>query len=226
MSPATPTASTRYGRVAAALHWLIALFILFNLGLGWFMEGFAPPWKMIVLPLHISGGITVLALSVLRILWRLTHQPPPHVPPLRPSEAHAAHIVHFLLYAAMVLMPLTGWGLLSAHPAPGSPGKAAEDAQFLSTHPGAKAPGGGGLKIWWSIPLPSIRPIQAIGETQGGLAPQRHLHDEMVNWHVAGGWIMLALLLLHVAGALKHQFIDGTPTLQRMSLRSIRKDSL
>lgn len=208
----------RYSRVAAGLHWLIALFILFNLGLGWFMEGFAPPWKMIVLPLHISGGITVLALTVLRVLWRLTHQPPSHDPPLRALEANAAHITHFLLYAAMVLMPLTGWGLLSAHPAPGSPGKAAEDAQFLAKHPGAKAPGGG-ITIWWSVPLPSIRPIQAIGDTPGGLLPQKRLHDELVDWHSLGGFMMLALLVLHVAGALKHQIIDGQPILQRMSLR-------
>jgi cytochrome b561 len=217
----------RYSRVAAVLHWLIAGFILFNLVLGWFMEGFAPPLKMIVLPLHISGGITVLALSVLRVLWRLTHQPPPHVPPLRPLEEQGAHLVHFLLYCGMVLMPLTGWGLLSAHPAPGSAGKQAETAQFLASHPGAKAPGGGGLKVWWVIPLPSLRPIQAIGDTPGGLAPQKHLHDELVDWHSLGGFVMVGLLLLHVAGALKHQFLDGAPSLQRMSLRrppSLRKD--
>lgn len=212
-------APLRYSRVAAALHWLIALFILFNLTLGWFMEGFAPPYKMIVLPMHISAGITVLALSVLRVVWRLTHEPPPHQPPLPAVEEKGAHIVHFLLYCGMILMPLTGWGLLSAHPAPGSAGKAAEQAAFIAKHPGAKPSAGGGTKVWWVIPLPAIRPVQEIGETPGGLAPQKHLHDELVDWHSLGGWMMVGLLLAHVAGALKHQLIDRTPILRRMSLR-------
>ncbi len=60
----------RYTPVAIFLHWTIAAFILFNLSVGFFMEGFARPLKELVVPLHISSGITILALTLLRILWR------------------------------------------------------------------------------------------------------------------------------------------------------------
>lgn len=212
-------AQETYTRTAIVLHWLIALFILFNLSLGWFMEGFAPPVKMLVLSLHISSGISVLGLTVLRVLWRLTHHPPAHDPPLAPAEAHGAHIVYFLLYAGMVLMPLTGWAILSAHPAPGSDGAAALAAQ----HPAnAKSPGGKGPgaapKLWWLVPLPLLAPMQEIGQEPGGLPAQKRLHGELVDWHGCGGWLMLALLALHIAGAAKHQFVDRAPLLQRMGV--------
>ena len=214
-----PFPEARYTRIAALLHWLIALFILFNLSLGWFMEGFAPPLKMIVLPLHISAGISVLALTGLRVLWRLTHRPPEINPPLAKTEEHAAHIVHFLLYAAMVLMPLTGWAILSAHPAPGSAGFAADQAASAAQHPGMKPHRGGGLLVWGLAPLPSITPVQQIGQEPGGLLAQKRLHDELADWHSLGGWLMIVLLVLHIGGALKHQLMDGMPLLNRMALR-------
>lgn len=214
-----PQTQDRYTRTAAILHWLIALFILANLSLGWFMEGFPPALKMIVLPLHISAGISVLALTVLRVVWRLMHRPPDHEPALPALEHHGAHFAHFLLYAGMVLMPLSGWAILSAHPKPGSAGFAAEQAVAAAQHPGAKPRKGGGLVVWWIVPLPSIAPVQEIGQDPGGLPAQKRLHDELVDWHSLGGWMMVALVLVHIMGALKHQFVDRTPILQRMSLR-------
>jgi cytochrome b561 len=220
-----PAATHRYARVAILLHWAIALFILFNLGLGYFMEGFPPPLKMVILPLHISSGITVLALTVIRVVWRLIHSPPRHDPPLPRAEHDASHIVHFLLYVGMVLMPLSGWAILSSHPTPGSPGAAVEAASRPAPPPGAKAPpaGGRGIRVWYVVPLPSIRPIQTVGDTPGGLAPQKKLHEQFVSWHGLGGYIMIALLLLHVAGALKHQWLDHEPELQRMGLGRKRR---
>ena len=55
------TASPQYTRTAIALHWAIAGFIIFNLSFGFFMEGYPPRWRILVLILHISSGITVLA---------------------------------------------------------------------------------------------------------------------------------------------------------------------
>ena len=73
--------------------------------------------------------------------------------------------------------------------------------------------------IWWIIPLPSITPIANIGFEPGGVKPQHVLHEELVGWHTIGGYLMLLLLLAHIGGALKHQYVDNEPELQRMGLR-------
>ena len=77
--PATDS-SARYTSTAILLHWAIAACILFNLAVGFFMEGLDPDARKVVVGLHISSGMTVLALTAIRIVWRLTHAPPPFVP--------------------------------------------------------------------------------------------------------------------------------------------------
>ena len=196
----------RYTRVAIVLHWAIAALIVFNLCIGSFMKTFTP----MALMLHSSSGLTVLALTVARVVWRLLNDPPPYPEGMRPWERHTAHFAHFLLYAAMVLMPLAGWAIVSAHSPPGSPGAVVEWA----TPRGPPPP----LKIWNLVPLPMIAPIQAIGEEPSGLAPQRVLHDEFVEWHHVGAYLLLGLLILHIGGALKHQFIDKQSEFARMGI--------
>jgi cytochrome b561 len=44
------------------------------------------------------------------------------------------------------------------------------------------------------------------------------LHDEFVEWHSVGGYLLLGLLILHIAGALKHQFIDKQSEFARMGI--------
>lgn len=215
----------RYTRLAMVLHWAIAALILFNLTLGFFMEGFAQPWRGLIVSIHISSGITVLALTVARVGWRLIHSAPPREHELTAWERTLSHVVHFLLYGAMLLMPLTGWAIISSHPPVGSPGAAAAAsakaaaavARGEASPP--KAPISGGPRLWWVLPLPSIQPIREVGGTPGGVEPQQVLHDDFVAWHETGGFLVIALLLLHVAGALKHQFIDRQPELRRMGIR-------
>jgi cytochrome b561 len=228
----------RYTRVAIVLHWAIAAFIIFNLGTGFlnmgtglFMGGWPPSISMLALSLHVSSGITVLALTVVRVAWRLLNEPPPYPAGMKPWERHAAHFAHFLLYAAMVLMPLSGWAMLSAHSPPGSRGAIAEFAHLPDAPPGMKpgtAPPGAmrprltgpppSTKIWNLIPMPMIAPIEAIGEEPGGVPAQHKLHEEFAEWHSVGGWLLLGLLVLHVLGALKHQFIDRESEFARMGI--------
>jgi cytochrome b561 len=219
-------ARDRYTRVAIVLHWAIAAFIVFNLCIGFFMESWPPPIRMIAVMLHISSGLTVLALTVARVVWRLLNDPPPYPAGMKPWERHTAHFAHFLLYAAMLLMPLSGWAILSAHSPPGSRGAAVEFAMF-PPKPGANPPKAmpalppgppPSLKVWNLVPMPLIAPIAAIGEEPGGVAPLHRLHDEFVEWHSVGGYLLIGLLILHVAGALKHQFIDRHSEFARMGL--------
>jgi cytochrome b561 len=134
-------------------------------------------------------------------------------------ERHTAHFAHFLLYAAMVLMPLTGWAILSAHPPPGSPGAAAQ-AATLPAAPSGRPPTGPPLavKVWNLVPMPVIAPIEAIGKEPGGVAAQHVLHEEFQEWHGVGGYLLLSLLILHILGALKHQFIDKQSEFARMGI--------
>ena len=102
----------RYTIVARTLHWIIAILILFNLWLGFAHEALPESWK--VMPMHKSVGLTVLALTLLRILWRVTHRAPP-LPAAMPGwEKGAAHATHFLFYAFMIILPLSGWIMSSA----------------------------------------------------------------------------------------------------------------
>jgi cytochrome b561 len=218
---------TRYTRVAIYLHWAIAIMILYNLLSGFLIWDLAKPFFKANRPLyflglitHMSSGFTILALTVARIAWRLLNAPPPHPGNMKAWEQHASHFAHFLLYAGMVLMPLTGWAILSAHPPAGSPGAklwVSPMAPPPGATPGAKPAGPPPApRIWFVLPMPIIGPIADIGREPGGVEPQSVLHEEFVEWHETGGYMMLILLLLHVAGALKHQFFDKEPELERM----------
>jgi cytochrome b561 len=104
----------RYSRTAIALHWAIAALILANLPIGFFNEaietasGASPMW------LHKSIGLTVLALSIARVAWRLTHRPPPLPETVVGWRVGASRAVHRAFYALILLVPLTGWLRTSA----------------------------------------------------------------------------------------------------------------
>jgi len=98
------TRSSRYSAVAIALHWAIAFGILFMIWLGWNMDG-----KESWFQFHKSVGITILILTVARIIWRVMNPPPPLPTDMKPLESKASHAVHIGFYALMVIMPLTGW---------------------------------------------------------------------------------------------------------------------
>jgi cytochrome b561 len=103
--------SDRYTRTAIALHWVIAALVIFQFAWGWWMQGIP---KQPVGPrvdafnLHKSIGMTIFALMVVRILWRVGHRPPPLVDVPR-WQARVARATHLLLYAALVIQPLAGY---------------------------------------------------------------------------------------------------------------------
>jgi cytochrome b561 len=109
---------TRYGAVAIGLHWLIALGILALIAIGLTMThaGLGPMAKFRLYQLHKSIGITVLFAAVLRVLWRMTHRPPPLPETMQVLERKAAEGAHLAFYAFLLLLPLTGWALVSASP--------------------------------------------------------------------------------------------------------------
>jgi cytochrome b561 len=103
---------TRYTRVAIALHWTIAVLIVTNLGIGLLMDALPDG----IIGIHKSIGMLVLLLSLVRLGWRLGHRPPPLPASVKSWEKGIAHAVHWILYAVMILIPLSGWIFTSASP--------------------------------------------------------------------------------------------------------------
>ena len=105
-------APKRYGGVAIALHWLVALLILVQMSLGWWMievpkspPGLRASW----FNLHKSIGLTVGLLALLRLAWRWSHRAP-RLPASMPLwQARTARVNHILLYACLIVQPLVGY---------------------------------------------------------------------------------------------------------------------
>ena len=120
-----------WGSPAKCLHWAVALLVLAQFALGWA----AVTWRLSPLKLdlfvwHKSIGISILALMVVRLTWRLAN-PPPVLPSDLPAwERRVAHLGHFLLYGMLFAMPLSGWVVNSAANIP--------------------------FRIFWRVPLPQI----------------------------------------------------------------------
>ncbi len=183
------TLPERYTRPAIILHWLIAALMIVNFALGEFSEALGEDYIRFMINAHKSTGITVLGLVVIRVLWRLTHQPPALPSNFKPWEKRASHAVHLLLYFLMIALPLSGWMHDSAW-------KAAPE-----------------IKMYW-FGLFEWPRISWIMDLEPVLKEQ--WHEVLGEVHEIMGKILLALFVLHVGGAVKHQFIDKHLELQRM----------
>lgn len=106
--------SSRYSRGAIAFHWVIAALIIANLAGALISDDWEGPARALIMGLHKATGMTILMLSLARIGWRIGHKPPPLPPAIRPWERAAANTAYILFYALMIVLPLTGWLMVSA----------------------------------------------------------------------------------------------------------------
>ncbi|MBC7757031.1 MAG: cytochrome b [Bdellovibrio sp.] len=192
--------SNQYTKTAKILHWLIALGIFGMFALGWFMadipkeaakqtvfdifdlgifhwtvpEEISP--RSFYFNVHKSFGVTIFALIIIRILWRLTHTPPALLASYKAMERKLATGAHRLLYVLMIILPLSG--VIMA---------------VYSKY---------GIK-WFGIDF-----IKGLDNN-----PLRLIFKSA---HEIIGLILVAIIVIHILGALKHQFIDKDETLKRM----------
>lgn len=105
----------RYTATAQTLHWLTAVLMIAILPIAWHMTTLARdnPTRETWYTVHKSIGLTILALSIIRIVWRGLHPPPPLPGTMGKLEAAAAVASHWLLYVILFAMPVSGY-LLSA----------------------------------------------------------------------------------------------------------------
>ena len=108
-----------YSLTAIVLHWLLALALFGMFGMGLFMTDLPiSPLRLKLYNWHKWAGVTVLSVSLLRLIWRLTHQPPALPEGLVQSmprwQRLAHHATHHALYALFFIVPLVGWAYSSA----------------------------------------------------------------------------------------------------------------
>ena len=196
-------APTHYTKTAVILHWLIALGIFGMFALGWFMTDIpkeAPKqlsfdlfnwgiytWQVqeeisprsFYFNVHKSLGVTIFALILLRIVWRLTHTPPALLSSYKDIERKLANGIHRLLYLLLIVLPLSG--------------------VIMATY--SKY----GIK-WFGMNF-----IKGLDNN-----PMREIYKSV---HEIVGLVLLAFVVIHILGALKHKLIDKDDTLKRMSLK-------
>jgi len=103
-----------YSPVAVLLHWLSAALIVTAAGIGLYMVGLDfSPMKLKTYSWHKWVGVTVFALTALRLAWRLV-RPVPRSAELPVWQRRAAACVHACLYALLFAIPLSGWLMSSA----------------------------------------------------------------------------------------------------------------
>lgn len=189
----------RYTAVAIVLHWAIAAAILFMIPLGFWMHeeaehGNVSQGLFAAYQLHKSIGLTVLALSLVRLGWRLANPPPPLPEHMPGWEKFVAKATHWAFYALMISLPLTGWLYVSA-------GWSIHDEAPLPvpTH-------------WFGLfEVPHL-----FGLNQASLDVREDAAGAALTAHAYLGFAALGLAALHVAAALKHHFFDKDETLAHM----------
>ena len=184
MQPPVENPAQRYGLVAIALHWLLALLIVGTFSMGLYMHDLPFSVQRVkYFNWHKWAGITILALSILRLLWRWRHKPPPlsarvlaHMPAWQQGVHRGSQ---WAMYALFFIVPLFGWAYSTAD----------------------------GLHVVWFgvLPLPDLVPLN------------RDLAELVLKpLHQASAFMLGALVVLHTAAALKHQFVDQDGLLRRM----------
>lgn len=186
---------THYSSVAVVLHWLIAVLLILNIALAWSRSLITREQAGAVMAFHISTGILVLLLSLVRLAWRIAHPAPPYPAGLPARERVLAHATQWGFYFIMIAMPLTGW--------------------IMTSGPRAHEP----LSLYGLVPWPLLSFVHQAQGQAGAI------------WHKVGeahgllAWLAYLLIILHVGGALKHQFIDRDVIMARMSpfARKVRR---
>ena len=179
----------RYSRTAMVFHWLVALLIFANVALMWVVDSLPDDWVRPTINTHKSIGITVLGLAVMRVLWRATHPAPP-LPASYPGwERWSAHAAHGALYLLIFALPLSGWAHDSAW-------------KEAASHP---------MFLYGLVPWPRIGWLTAIDPSQ-----KDYWHGLLGSVHTSFAYVLYAMVAAHVLGALKHQWLDREPELQRM----------
>lgn len=108
------SSADRYGSIAITFHWLSAAALLALLVLGFRAAGTDDPSaKAALLRVHVPLGGSILAVTVLRLAWRMIDRRPHEVAETPVWQAMTARVVHALLYVAIVVMGVSGVAMVA-----------------------------------------------------------------------------------------------------------------
>jgi cytochrome b561 len=196
MSMPLKNTAQSYGSIAKWFHWTTAgLFLASYMAVyyrPWFTEEKTPEnWT--ALQLHLSIGVTITVIVVLRILWKVLNQDPVLEPGTRLQHL-AAKSGHYALYTVMIVMPLTG---------------------YLGTGVNAE------YFFMFDIPKFESTYLYNLLVTDGLGISFKEFEEpiDFVHKNIGGAWLVWMLILGHVIAALYHHFVKKDQTLQKMMIR-------
>ena len=166
-----------YDGTAQAFHWTIVALLIMQYFTEWAPKSLGGGSDALT-DWHLAIGPTILLLMLLRLLWRLTHRPPPPPTDLPVALRFLSRATHYAFYAILIVLPVLGWTAASGF--------------------GARA------YLLGFIPLPAL------------IAKNKPLADMVGNVHGTLALALLAVIALHVAGALYHGLVKRDGVLQRM----------
>lgn len=100
--------TVRYSSVAIVIHWLVAALIIVSFAIGLTVDNFPKSWTGAVINTHALAGLSVLALTIFRLAWRLNHKPPEYPRDMSPAVKRLSHLVQAVLYVLMIAVPVVG----------------------------------------------------------------------------------------------------------------------
>lgn len=104
-----PDSSAGYTGTAKALHWLIVVLLIAQFTFAWTMPhiGRNTPVTTLI-SLHFTFGVIILAVAVVRLIWRMTHGEPAPLAGIPPWQVNSARVVEWLLYLLLFVIPVLG----------------------------------------------------------------------------------------------------------------------
>ena len=108
---AGPKNLQRYAPFTRLLHWVVAVMVLatFPVGVIMLTEGLARPTQDLLFILHKNGGVIILFLVLLRLVWRVFSPAPPMPATMPPLQARLARAAHWALYTLLLVMTISGY---------------------------------------------------------------------------------------------------------------------
>ncbi len=183
-----------YGTIAKWLHWSIALLFLGAYCAVYYRHWFTvkdTPANLTALQLHLSFGVSVVVIVILRIIWRIMNVQPV----LEPASIwlhRAAHLGHYALYAVMIIMPVSG---------------------YIGT--------GVNTDFFFMFSLPKFEETAlfktVVFDGLGLTFKEFEKPVDFVHKEIMGAWLVWILILGHISAALYHHYVKHDRTLSKMT---------
>ncbi len=99
----------QYGSVAVLFHWMSVLFIFAMMFLGFVMQDISDPsFRFFLYRAHVSVGVVVLFLTLLRMIWRFFDRNPAPIPGVSGLHLRGLQVIHIFLYAVLLGLVVSG----------------------------------------------------------------------------------------------------------------------